>query len=115
MAAKLYRLAREQNRKVLTTNYVIAELAALLTSPLRVPRARQIEFIQSLKNSPHVQIIHVDIALDQQAWALLRSHQDKDWSLVDCASFVLLKRIGIQEALASDRHFEQAGFERLLK
>ncbi len=114
LAARLYRLARQQHRKVVTTNYVIAELVALLTSPLHIPRAKIVPFIERLKTSPHVQIVHVDPGLDEQAWELLKSHQDKEWSLVDCASFVLMKRHGIQEALATDRHFEQAGFVRLL-
>jgi uncharacterized protein len=35
VAASLYRTARNQNRKIVTTNYVLAELVALLTSPLR--------------------------------------------------------------------------------
>src|SRR5579859_2420846 len=39
LAASIYRAARNQNRKVVTTNYVLAELVALLTSPLRFSRA----------------------------------------------------------------------------
>jgi predicted nucleic acid-binding protein len=37
------------------------------------------------------------------------------WSLVDCASFVVMRQQGIVEALTTDHHFEQAGFVRLLK
>ncbi len=49
------------------------------------------------------------------AGEFLKAHPDKDWSLVDCASFVVMKQRGIQEALTSDHHFEQAGFVRLLR
>jgi predicted nucleic acid-binding protein len=35
-------------------------------------------------------------------------------SLVDCSSFVLMKKHGLTEVLTEDRHFEQAGFMRLL-
>ncbi len=35
---------------------------------------------------------------------------DKDWSLVDCLSFEVMKSRGITYALAFDHHFEQAGF-----
>ena len=35
---------------------------------------------------------------------------DKDWSLTDCISFVVMKHGQITEALATDHHFEQAGF-----
>lgn len=39
---------------------------------------------------------------------------DKGWGLVDCASFVIMTGRGISEALTNDRHFQQAGFPRLL-
>jgi uncharacterized protein len=115
LAVELYRIARRQGRKVSTTNYVIAELVALLSSPLRIPRPSAIAFITALKTSPYVEVIHIDASLDTQAWELLSSREDKDWSLVDCSSFVLMQQQGITEALTTDRHFEQAGFIRLLK
>jgi predicted nucleic acid-binding protein len=114
-AASLYRQARQQGARLVTTNYILTELVALLTSPVRLPRARVIEFISSLKASPYVDIIHIDAQLDSQAWDLLVERPDKEWSLVDCASFVVMRQAGIAEALTTDRHFEQAGFVRLLK
>ena len=114
-AASLYRQARQQGSRLVTTNYILTELVALLTSPVRLPRPRVIEFISSLKASPYVDIIHVDAQLDSQAWDLLVERPDKEWSLVDCASFVVMRQAGIAEALTTDRHFEQAGFVRLLK
>jgi len=115
LARNIYRTARRQGRKVISTNYIILELVALLTSPLRIPRASVINFIEGLKNSPFVEVVHMDITLDGEAWKLLRSRQDKEWSLVDCASFVLMHQRAIREALTTDHHFEQAGFVRLLK
>ena len=115
LAAGIYRAARQQGRLIVTTTYILAELVSLLTSPLRIPRSAIIAFIDGLKTSPHVEVVHVDAALDGDAWQLLRARQDKEWSLVDCASFVLMQRRGIVEALTTDHHFEQAGFVRLLK
>jgi len=40
---------------------------------------------------------------------------DKDWSLTDCISFELMRRRRLTRALAFDHHFEQAGFEALLR
>ncbi len=114
-AASQYRKARQQGRNVVTTNYILLELVALLTNPLRIPRPSVVAFIEGLKSSPHVEIVHVDAALDAEAWQLLCKRLDKEWSLVDCASFVLMSRRGIREALTSDQDFEQAGFVRLLK
>ena len=39
---------------------------------------------------------------------------DKEWGLIDCISFVVMKRYGIKVALAADDHFVQAGFKALL-
>lgn len=115
LATSLYRAALRQRRKVITTNYLVVELVALLTSPFRIPRPSVVNLLDGLKSSPFVEVIHVDLALDGEAWKLLRGRQDKEWSLVDCASFVLMHRRAIAEALTTDHHFEQAGFVRLLK
>jgi predicted nucleic acid-binding protein len=40
---------------------------------------------------------------------------DKEWSLTDCISFHIMRERGIYRALAHDLHFEQAGFEALLR
>lgn len=115
LAAKIYRQARQQHRPFITSNYIITELVALLTSPLRIPRNKTIEFINSLKNSPLIEIVHIDVTLDNQAWQLLTQCEDKNWSLVDCSSFVIMRQRHLMEALTTDHHFEQAGFIRLLK
>jgi uncharacterized protein len=113
--AAFYRAARQQKYPVLTTNYILTEVVALLTSPLRIPRAQIIAFIHSLKTSPYVEILHIDAETDAQAWQLLTSREDKEWSLVDCSSFVVMQQRNIAQALTNDHHFEQAGFVRLLK
>jgi predicted nucleic acid-binding protein len=115
LATSIYRSARNQSQKVITTNYVLTEVMALLTRPLRIPRPSIVAFVDGIKSSPFIEVVHVDIAIDQDAWNLLRGRLDKDWSLVDCASFSVMSRRGITDALTTDRHFEQAGFVRLLK
>jgi predicted nucleic acid-binding protein len=115
LAASIYRAARVRSQTIVSTNYVLAEVVALLTSPLRIPRPAIVAFINGLKSSPFIEIVHIDARLDQEAWQLLQSRQDKEWSLVDCSSFVLMNNRGIREALTTDHHFEQAGFVRLLK
>jgi predicted nucleic acid-binding protein len=114
-AAAIYRTVRQERRGIITTNYILTELVALLTSPLRIPRPQIVAFIKGLKTSPYIEIAHVSAALDAQAWQLLTQRQDKTWSLVDCSSFVMMRDRGIIEALTTDHHFEQAGFVRLLK
>jgi len=114
-AALIYRVGRQQGYTFVTTNYIISELVSLLTSPFRVPRIKIIPYVDGLRSSPHVEVAHVDTQLDEQAWQLLKARRDKEWSLVDCSSFVLMEQRGITQALTTDHHFEQAGFVRLLK
>jgi uncharacterized protein len=47
--------------------------------------------------------------------ALYDGRPDKEWQLSDCISFVVMEDEGITDALTGDRHFEQAGFQALLK
>ncbi len=49
----------------------------------------------------------------QQGCELYAKPNDKDWSLTDCISFVIMREYGSDTALTSDGHFEQAGFKRL--
>ncbi|HUY32314.1 MAG TPA: hypothetical protein VMV69_06000 [Pirellulales bacterium] len=66
-----------------------------------------------LKHS--VEVVTMDVTLDDAAWELWRTRLDKEWSLVDCVSFVVMQQRNLTEALTTDHHFEQAGFVRLLK
>ena len=106
---------QQQNGRVVTTNYILSELAALFTSPLRVPRSTILDCIQTIRSRPWVEVVHIDPSLDEAAWKLFGDRLDKEWSLVDCASFVVMQQRGLTDALTADHHFEQASFVRLLK
>jgi len=114
-ASALFRQWKRQGQRLVTTNYVLTELVSLFISPLCVPRPTQFRYIDTIRAVPYVEIVHVDPALDAAGWALLKSRPDKEWSLVDAASFIVMQERGIIEALTTDHHFEQAGFMRLLK
>ena len=115
LAADFLRQWQANGTLVVTTNYVINEVSALLTSPLRVPRPQQIAILNSIRTASWVEIVHVDPALDEAAYALFQARPDKTWSLVDCACFVVMQQRRIASAFTNDHHFEQAGLVRLLK
>ena len=60
----------------------MAELIALLTSPLRVPRPDQIRIVGTLRSTAWIRILHVDSIQERAAWDLLARHEDKNWNLV---------------------------------
>lgn len=104
---------QHQNWRIITTNYVLSELVALFTR-FRVPRSEVLSYIQTIRASTWVEVVHINEQLDQQALQLLENRLDKQWSLVDAASFVVMEQRDLTQALTTDRHFEQAGFVRLL-
>ena len=115
LAVRLLTDAAVRRRRLVTTNWVLVELSALLTSPLRFSKPRQVALMDDIRSNPAVVLLSVEGTLEADAWRLWRSRADKEWSLVDCASFEAMTRLGLTEALTADHHFEQAGFVRLLK
>lgn len=97
----------------LTHNYVLAEFVALALVR-RFPRLATLTLIADLLENPDIETVWVDEPLHRAAVELLIARQDKTYSLCDAVSFVLMRQRGINEALSTDRHFEQEGFIRLL-
>ena len=97
---------------LVTTDWVLTETADALCDP--VNRRGCAELIDDLRNSPHVEIEPASRASFDAGWALYGQRPDKDWSLTDCISFVVMQERGIAEALTGDHHFVQAGFKAML-
>ena len=102
----------EKDTKLFVTEMVLVEIANAL-SAIEL-RARAVILIDELQTLPNVEIIWSSRELFESAWLLYRERPDKEWSLTDCASFVVMKERGINLAFTSDKHFKQAGFVRLL-
>jgi len=104
-------LSRELAGEIVTTDAVLLEVADGFSAPgLREGAAT---YIRDLWRSPQAKVIPVDRPLVERALALYAARADKDWSLTDCVSFVVMREEGIAEALTGDSHFEQAGFQIL--
>jgi predicted nucleic acid-binding protein len=114
-AASLLHTVQREGRQVITSNYALAELSALLMSPLRIRREARLTMLERIQTSSWVEVLHVDKSRDAASWEYMLSRRDKDFSLVDCSRCVIMQREGRYKALTTDRHFEQAGFQRLLK
>jgi predicted nucleic acid-binding protein len=97
-----------------THSYVLSEFVALATAR-GLPRAAALAFVSDLQDSTEVEVVWVAEDLHRDALTLLQQRLDKEWTLCDAVSFVLMQERGITEALTTDHHFEQAGFVRLLK
>lgn len=96
-----------------THSYVLAELIPLCESR-GLDCSRVLVFAEDLAKDAQTEIVWVDPVLHQLALSLLRMRLDKTYSLCDAVSFVLMRQRGFTEALTTDRHFSQEGFQRLL-
>ena len=106
-------LARDLAGKTVTTAWVLTEVAdALAAPPLRF---LFLALYERLRNNPNVTIVSPNAAVFEQGIDLYARRPDKDWSLTDCISFVVMQEHGLADALTGDHHFEQAGFHVLLK
>lgn len=97
---------------IITTRAVLLEIGAALAKAAY--RETAVSLINLLENDPKVEILPLSEDLFAQAFELFRARADKEWSLADCLSFVVMRQCGVQSALAADFHFQQAGFKALL-
>ncbi len=86
-ARPLFVQANTEQWRLVTTNAVVIETHALLLARLHDGRRHALGFLDRL----------------------VRSHGDKDYSLCDALSFVVMERMRLKEAIAFDRHFREYG------
>ena len=98
----------------MTHSYVLAEFVPLCLVR-GMDRLKTLTFLSEIMDNPLVEMMWVDEKLHRGAQTYLQSRLDKQYSLCDAISFLLMQRSGIAEALTTDHHFEQAGFQRLLR
>lgn len=111
-AAQIMNGLLTQKTKLVTTEFVLLEVADALSAPNL--RSNTIQFINRLRQAPILRIIPVSEELLIDGWMLYSQRLDKSWGLTDCTSFVVMLSEQITQAFTSDRHFEQAGFVKLL-
>lgn len=95
------------------TVYVLVELGSSLSS--RGDRDLYVPFVTALLDEKATLFISASATLFRQGLSLFESRPDKEWSLVDCISFIVMQKHRLHDALTTDRHFEQAGFRALLR
>lgn len=112
-ARKIRNKLLESKKRFFVTNYIIVEIANSLCKVRWRPHA--IKLIKSIQATEYIEVVEIDKDTHEEAWNMYSSRTDKEWSLTDCTSFVVMKGYGIRDAFTNDHHFEQAGFNILLK
>jgi predicted nucleic acid-binding protein len=95
---------------LVTTSYIFDEVVTFFNSRSRHTKA--VEVGNRLLRSSLIHLVQVDEILFYTGWDYFQQHQDKQYSLTDCISFVVMQEREISVALTFDKHFTQAGFQK---
>lgn len=98
---------------LLVTEYVLWETINALSKVIDRPKAHAL--LAHVRSAENCEIVPASPELFEAGVRLHAERSDKEWSLTDCISFVVLRRRGLRRVLTFDHHFEQAAFEALLR
>lgn len=101
--------------QIFTSEMVLTEILNHFSKRGNFLRYAATSLIESLQENPAITIIPQTDSIFQQALILYKQRPDQAWSHTDCSSFCIMQQQNILEALAYDKHFEQAGFIALLR
>lgn len=96
---------------LVTSGAVLAETWTYLRR--RSGHALSVSWLDRVLAAPNVSVERLEEALEDEAWAWLRVHDERPYSFVDATSFALMRKLRISEALAFDGDFAAAGFVEL--
>jgi predicted nucleic acid-binding protein len=105
-------ISRTVTAPTITTAWVMTEVGDALAGPMQRPLF--LALLEELGSDPNVTLVPATQDLFNRGIDLFARRPDKEWSVTDCISFVVMRDHGLTEALTGDRHFEQAGFRALL-
>jgi uncharacterized protein len=94
-----------------TTAWVITELANAMSQAANRPFF--LSLLRDLQNDARVKIVPPATDIFNRGLDLFARRPDKDWSLTDCISFLVMEDLALRDAATLDRHFSQAGFNVL--
>jgi len=100
---------------IITSQMVLTEVLNEFSKRGENFRKTTTQFIEALVQNPNILIIQQTDQQFQNGLELYKKRPDKQWSLTDCVSFLIMQEMDISEAFAYDKHFEQAGFIPLLR
>ena len=99
-------------RRLVTSDYVIAETINLANA--RGGTHVALRILDLLERSAGIRIEWIGPLRFDQTKSFFRKHADHPYSFTDCSSFVVMRELRLTDALTTDRHFSQAGFQVLV-
>jgi uncharacterized protein len=93
---------------LIVSNHVLGEVWTFLRR--RDSQGVAFRARRAIESSRFVEVVHLPVDLETEAWEWLDRHDERPYSFVDATSFSLMRRRGLLEALAFDGDFNAAGF-----
>jgi predicted nucleic acid-binding protein len=94
--------------ELVTSDYIFDETLTFIR--YRVSHDAAVRYGSSLLHSSIVTMVSVDRDILHSAFDLFKKYKDQDFSLTDCTSFVLMKRLKLNTCFSFDSHFTRMGF-----
>lgn len=99
-------------RKLVVTDYVVAETVTLARA--RGGANVALRALDLVEQSAGIRIEWIGTERFDATKKFIRKHADHSYSFTDCSSFVVMRELRLEQALTSDAHFAEAGFQTLL-
>ncbi|MFQ5660353.1 MAG: type II toxin-antitoxin system VapC family toxin [Gammaproteobacteria bacterium] len=97
--------------RLVTSNFIFDETVSLCLYRLGHRAARSVGSV--LQDPNEVDMVSVTIDDERSAWKIFCNRADQRYSFTDCTSFSLMRRLGLDTALALDADFSVEGFQVL--
>ncbi|MEX2124688.1 MAG: PIN domain-containing protein [Woeseia sp.] len=99
-------------RKLVLTDYIVDETTTLAKT--RSGKRVAMRVLDLLEQSAGIRIEWIGSSRFEETKTFFRKHADHGYSFTDCTSFVVMNELELTQALTTDKHFPEAGFEALL-
>lgn len=99
-------------RKLVLTDYIVDETTTLANA--RSGKHVAMRVLDLLEQSAGIRMEWIGSPRFDATQAFFRKYADHGYSFTDCSSFVVMHELELTQALTTDKHFPEAGFEALL-
>ncbi len=107
-ALRLFDEIKNKKIQMVVTDYILSE--SITTAMARAGHRIAVTVGEFILGSHVVDFIWLDKPLKLKAWEFFKKYSDKQYSFIDCTSFVVMKEMKVNHFFAFDDHFVKAGF-----
>ncbi len=111
-AKRLSKKIGKEKLEVVISDHILSETITLIR--IKIGFQKALLFGNRLFDSKITNLIVTEEKMLKEGWNIFSKYDDKNFSFVDCISFAIMMKEGIDTAFTFDHHFEQIGFKILI-